>query len=86
MQKKCVFVLFTTIGATLGNALSYLFGYLFEFVDKRRPVDLVKHVPRFFFAIQNSGLMHEIEMPGNDRSVLRQMLGNGSDIGPPVFH
>jgi len=84
--KKHFFILFATIGTTLGNTLPYLFGDIFEFVDKRRAVDLVKHVPRFFLGIQNSCLMHEIQMPGNDRSVLWQMIGYGSDVGSPVFH
>ena len=30
--------------------------------------------------------MHEIQMPGNDRSVLWQMIGYGSDIGSAVLH
>lgn len=30
--------------------------------------------------------MHQIQMPGNDRSILGQMIGDGSDIRPPIFH
>jgi hypothetical protein len=87
VQKKSdFFILLTARRTTLGNTLPYLFGNIFEFVDKSRAIDLVKHVPRFFFAIQNPGFMHEIQMPGNYGSVLRQMVGYGSDIGSPVFH
>ncbi len=50
-KKSALFILLTARRTTFGNTLPYLFGDIFEFVDKLCPVDLVKHVPRFFFAI-----------------------------------
>ena len=69
-SKKSYAILFAAIGTTLGNTLFYLVSDIFEFIDKRSPIDLVEHVPCLFFAIQNPGLMHQIQMPGDNRSIL----------------
>jgi hypothetical protein len=72
--------------ATLGNALSYLLGIIFQFIDKGLPIDLVKHVTGFLFTVQDSGLMQEIQMSGNDRPVLGQVIGDGADVRSSVLH
>jgi hypothetical protein len=70
----------------LVNALFYLFRKIFKFIDEGLAIDFVKYMTGFLFTVQNSALVQQIQMPGNNRSVLGHVLSNGADVGSSVGH
>jgi hypothetical protein len=58
--------LFAAGRTALVNALFYLLREIFKFIDKGLAIDFVKYVTGFLFIVQNSALVQQIQMPGND--------------------
>ena len=86
-QKNLVLqLLFATGRAALVNTLFYLLGKIFKFFDKGRTIDFVIYMTGFLFTVQNSAFVQQVQMPGNNRSVLGHVFGNGADVGSSVDH
>ena len=72
--------------AALLNALFYLLCKIFKFFNKSRAIDFVVYMTGFLFAVQNSAFVQQIQMPGNNRSILGHVFGDGADVGSSVNH
>jgi hypothetical protein len=78
--------LFAAGRTALVNALFHLIRKIFKFTDKGPAIDFVKYMTGFLFTVQNSALVQQIQMPGNNRSVLGHVFGDGADVRSSVYH
>ncbi len=51
-----------------------------------RTVDLIKSMAPLRLGTHNPSAFHGLQMPCDHRAVLRQVLGDGADIGTPLEH
>ena len=70
----------TTARTADRNTGAYFSGNTFDFVQKFRRIHIVIHVPAFLLTGHNTSLMHQVQMPGNNRAILRHVFGNRADI------
>ena len=70
----------------MSHALPEEVCYIFQFVDKALAIDFIIHVAIFLLAGQNAHLLHQIQMPGYNRPVLRHMIGDRADVGSTLSH
>ena len=81
--KKCPLLL-AAVRATLRHTFVYLLCYIYQFFQKGLTIDAIEHMSILFFAYQDTGLLHKVQMSGDNRPVLGHIFRYAPDISPSV--
>ena len=77
-------VLLATVRAALLHTFIYFLCDINQFFQKGIPIDAIEHMATLFFAYQDTGLLHKIQVSGDNRSVLWHIFGDVPDVGSAI--
>ena len=77
-------ILLATVRATLLHTFVYFLCNIYQFFQEGFTIDAVEHMATLFFAYQDTGLLHKIQVSGDNRPVLGHIFGYASDVGSAV--
>ena len=77
-------ILFATVRATLLNTFVNFLCNIYQFFQEEFAIDAIEHMAALLFANQDTGLLHKVQVSGDNRPVLGHMFGYAPDIGSAV--
>lgn len=77
-------ILLATVRAALLHTFVYLLCNIYQFFQEGFTIDAIEHMAVLFFAYQDTGLLHKVQVSGDNRPVLGHIFRYAPDIGPAV--
>ena len=77
-------VLLATVRATLLHTFIYFLCDINQFFQEGITIDAIEHMATLFFAYQDTGLLHKVQVSGDNRPVLGHIFRYAPDIGSAV--